>query len=96
MAATTTTTSVTGTLNWRDILKGLLVAVITPVFTIIISSLNAGQFTLDWKAIGFTALAAALAYLSKNLFSPGTIIVTGESKETIKAVKEGDAKVTVK
>ncbi len=58
-----------GTLNWADFGKGLLVAVLSAVFTVIYTTVQAGSLTFDWKAIGATALAAALAYISKNLFT---------------------------
>lgn len=56
-------------LNWMDFLKGLLIAVISAVFTVIYTTVQAGSLTFDWKAIGVTALASALAYISKNLFT---------------------------
>jgi hypothetical protein len=56
-------------LNQRDWLKGILLAVLTPVLTIIINSLNAGTLTFDWKLIGITALASLLAYITKNFFT---------------------------
>mgnify|MGYP001613218208 CR=1 FL=1 len=89
-----TTTSPTGTLDLKDLGKGLLVAVITPVFTILIQSLQEGSLTFNWKAIGATALAAGLAYLMKNWLSPGTVVLPA-TKEEIKAVKEGDAEVVI-
>lgn len=78
METTTTelvTTSKAGSLNWKDAGKGLIVAVISPVFTVMLQSLNAGTLTFDWKAIGIVALSACLAYLSKNFFSPSQTVV---------------------
>lgn len=72
---TTTTTSKQLTLNLNDFWKGLLVAVISPVFTIVLESLNLGSLTFDWKAIGTTALIGLLSYLSKNFFSPSQTII---------------------
>lgn len=92
--ANTTTTSKQFTLNIRDILKGLLVAVLTPVFTIIITSLEAGSLVFDWVAIGTTAAVAGLTYLLKNFFTPGVIMV--HNPEAAKAVKEGTAEVQIK
>ena len=89
-----TTTSTQFTINMRDILKGLLVAIITPVFTIIISSLEAGSLTFDWKAIGITALTAGLAYVIKNFLTPSAIIVEAK-QSTVQAVKDGEAVVEV-
>jgi hypothetical protein len=61
-------------LDWRDIIKGLLVAVITPVFTIIESSIRAGSLTFNWTSIGYTALAAGMAYLLKNFLTPSQLV----------------------
>lgn len=91
--AKTTVTSTQFRLNLRDLLKGLLVAVITPVFTIIMTSLNAGQLMFNWKIIGATAVAAGLAYIVKNFLSPGTVLIP--DAEVAKAVKEGTAEVKV-
>ena len=61
--------SIFGTLNLKDFLKGLVVAVLTAVIGIISTSLQAGSLTFDWKQIGTIALSAGLAYIGKNLFS---------------------------
>lgn len=58
------------TLQGRDWLKGLLMAVLTPAIVIIQQTISAGQLTFDWQTIGMAALAGGLAYLSKNLFEP--------------------------
>ena len=58
-------------LNWRDLLKGLLMAVLSAVVTLIYELVQAGPITFD-KAllgkVGLIALSTALAYLMKNLF----------------------------
>ena len=56
-------------LNTKDFIKGLLLAVLTTVITIIYNSLQAGDLTFDWKSIGTTALTTALAYIMKNLLT---------------------------
>lgn len=88
-----TTTSQQFTISLPDIWKGLLVAVITPVLTIIISSLNAGTLTFDWKAIGLTALTAGLAYVIKNFLTPSAVMI--KDPELAEEVKAGDAEVKV-
>lgn len=65
-------------LQMRDIIKGFLVAALTPVFTIITNSLSNGELTFNWKAIGTTALAAGLAYIAKNLFEPTKTVIIVE------------------
>lgn len=95
MAIQTVTTSKQFTLNLNDWWKGLLVAIITPVITIVMTSLQAGSLVFNWVAIGTTALAALLAYVTKNLFTPGKIMVSGASNEVVKAVKDGNIDVKV-
>lgn len=56
-------------LSWVDFGKGLLIAVLSAVFTVIYTTVQSGSLTFDWKTIGITALASALAYVSKNLFT---------------------------
>lgn len=68
-----------GSLNWRDLLKGGILAAISPVFTILIQSLQAGDFTINWKSILNVAIIAFLTYLSKNLFGPASVETTYSS-----------------
>lgn len=76
-----------GTLNARDFVRGLAVAMITPVFTIIGSSIDAGTLTFNWKLIGGVAVFAGLSYLVKNLAEPSKVIVSDPAK--VQAAKEG-------
>jgi hypothetical protein len=57
------------TLNTRDFVKGLFIAVITAVITVVYTTVQTGTLSFDWKAISTTALTAALAYIMKNLFT---------------------------
>jgi hypothetical protein len=59
-------------LNWLDIAKGLVMAVLTPIVTVIGQSIEAGNFTYDWKTIGLSAAAGGFAYLVKNFFTKPT------------------------
>ena len=56
-------------LNWRDIAKGLLMAILTPVVVVIQQSLESGIFVFDWKSIGLASLSGGVAYLVKNFFT---------------------------
>ena len=59
-------------LNTKDFIKGMIVAVLTALFAGILELLKAGPFLLDWptfQPIVMAAIAAAIAYLSKNLFT---------------------------
>lgn len=90
---TTPTTSKQFSVNMIDIMKGLAVAVLTPVFSLMLTSLEAGSFTFDWKIIGTVAASSFLAYILKNFLTPARIVIT--DKDQVEAVKEGDAKVQV-
>lgn len=59
-------------LNSSDFIKGLIMAVLTTVITIIYQTVEAGSLTFDWKSIGTMALTSALAYIMKNLFTNST------------------------
>ena len=59
-------------LNSTDFIKGLIMAVLTTVITVIYQTVEAGSLTFDWKAIGTMALTSALAYIMKNLFTNST------------------------
>jgi len=57
-------------LNWLDLGRGLLMAVLTPVVVVVQQSIEAGVFTFDWNSIGLSAIAGGVAYLVKNFFTP--------------------------
>ncbi len=59
-------------LNWLDLGKGLLVAVIGSILTAVYQAIQAGQLTWTWaffQPIVLTGVAAGIAYLIKNFFS---------------------------
>ena len=56
-------------LNWRDFLRGLVIAILTPVFTTAYDSFLRGEFALNWHLILVSAIGGAGAYLSKNIFT---------------------------
>lgn len=77
--ATTTTTSGLFQLNVSDFVKGLLMAVLVPVFAIIGDSITKGTLTFDWKLIGLSALGGLIGYLTKNFLTPAaTVTPTGK------------------
>jgi hypothetical protein len=61
-------------LNFQDLAKGLLVAAGGAVIAAIETSVQAGQFSFNWKTIGGVALAAGLSYLTKNFFTPAQTV----------------------
>lgn len=59
-------------LNSTDFIKGLVMAVLSTVITVVYQTVEAGSLTFDWKSIGTMALTTALAYIMKNLFTNST------------------------
>jgi hypothetical protein len=57
------------TLNKVDFVKGLVIAVLTSVITIIYNTVQTGSITFDWNSITTAAATAALAYILKNLLT---------------------------
>jgi hypothetical protein len=56
-------------LNYKDLLKGLLTAVFTAVLTVIYQAFQTTPFHLDFKEIGMVALGTIIAYLVKNFIT---------------------------
>ena len=73
-------------LQARDFVKGLIVAVGTSVAVIIQSRLDSGSFDFNWKQIGIVALGSIVAYLAKNYFTPTTVAITYKTNEEANAV----------
>jgi len=67
-------------LSTKDFIKGLVVAVLTSVITIVYTSLQVGSLDFDFKLIASTGLSSALAYILKNL-------VTNSNDEIMKKEK---------
>lgn len=61
------------TLNTKDFLKGLVMAILVPAVLIIQQSLDSGTLVLNWKAILMASISGALAYLMKNFFTSETV-----------------------
>lgn len=65
------------TLQARDFLKGAMLAVISAVAPLLQATLNAGELTFNWKAIGVTALGTFIAYIIKKFaIDPPTVVTT--------------------
>lgn len=69
-------------LDFKDLGKGLLVAVGGAVISAIQGSLQAGALTFNWKTICGVALAAGLSYLAKNFFTPAATVTTVNSNQS--------------
>lgn len=54
-------------LGWRDFLRGLVIAILTPVATVITDSLDKGIFNPSLRLIVLSAIGGFVAYIIKNL-----------------------------
>lgn len=88
-----TSTAGIGTLNWRDVINGLLVAVLGAGLTTVQQLLMEGG-KIDWKVVGIAALTAGVGYLIKNIFTPASVRIIGVQKEDMAEVKTTVAKAT--
>lgn len=52
-------------LNGYDLIKGLLVSVISAVLTLVLTQLQNG--IIDWKAVSTVSLISAISYILKQL-----------------------------
>lgn len=65
------------TLQLRDFLKGAMLAIIASVAPLIQATLNAGELTFNWKAIGITSIGTFVAYIIKKFaLDPPTVVTT--------------------
>jgi hypothetical protein len=62
------------TLAWRDIARGLIMAVLTPALFIIQQSIDAGIWVFDWHTIAMASVGGGVGYLIKNLLEPTKVI----------------------
>ena len=56
-----------GTVKLSDFWRGLIIAVITAILTVIYQSVSTGTLKFDWQVIVTTGLTAGIAYILKNL-----------------------------
>ena len=73
METKTEITSKQYAINWKDAVRGLIVAVGTAILTVIYTSVEAGNFNFDWKMLVKVGAASGLAYIMKNFFQPAQV-----------------------
>ncbi len=61
-------------INWKDFLKSLGIAVGTDVLFVIQQTIDSGSFSFDWKHIGMIALASVVTYLTRNFFRSAKVV----------------------
>ncbi len=74
------------TLNWNDIIKGLIMAAGGGIFSVLMADVNSGNFDFNLTALWHGAIVGAIPYLAKNFLTP--------SDTTKKVTQTADGKVT--
>lgn len=70
------TTSKKYRIDWRDVGKGLIVAIGTAVFASLQTAFDSNTLEFNWRFVIGSAIAAAAAYLGKNFFEPSKIVIS--------------------
>src|SRR5687767_14565246 len=71
------------TINWRDILRGAILAVISAVLTTVQQIIEVdGIESIKWKTVATVALGALISYLALN-FASATRTIRVYKKESI-------------
>lgn len=88
------------TLNWQDLLNGLLTAVAASVVSVVTAMVNNGDFNITFAAVWHGALVGGLGYLSRKFLTPADPIkeVTKDEDGTVTktVIKTDQVDVTVK
>lgn len=71
-----------------DFLKGIYMAVGLPIIALILEQFQIGNFNLNWKELGYLAVANIALYLAKNYFTPTKVIVEKPEAQTLFAAKD--------
>lgn len=76
------------TLSNRDLWLGLLIAALAPValqlYELLMAFLSYEPAQIDWRALAKTGVSAGAAYLAKNLFDKGKIVIDKKDYEEAK------------
>lgn len=67
-------------LNWHDLLKGLVIAILTPILVLIQAYFATGKLDIELDSILAVGLSGLIAYLLKNFFTDNSV-----SNETLKS-----------
>lgn len=76
----TVITSKKFTLQWRDVIRGVLMAAMTSALVIVQQSVESGNLNFNWHSIAMAAVGGGVAYILKNwLIEPAKTIVTSDT-----------------
>lgn len=72
-------------LNWHDLLKGLVIAILTPILVLIQAYFATGKLDVELNSVLAVGLSGLIAYLLKNFFTDNSV-----SNETLKSASAND------
>ena len=71
-------TSALWNLGTQDFLKGLLMAVLGGVVSIVMASVNTGALTFNLTDLWHGAIVGGVAYLAKNFATPAQVVTKAD------------------
>lgn len=77
-------------IDYRDILKGLLIAILTPALFLVQQTIEIGKLSFNWHEIGMAAVGGGVAYIIKNFFTASTIKTVADSPTLVAKVEAAD------
>src|ERR1700753_977724 len=86
-------TSTQFTLNCKDVLLSLPLTALSGPVLILLTSLQAGQFNIDWTKLWQLAVSSAAGYLIKNFFTPAQTTVTPPAAQPGTTIPDASVKV---
>jgi hypothetical protein len=81
-------------IDYRDLLKGLLIAILTPILVIVQNTVATGHLTFNWQQIGMAGVGGFVAYIGKNFFTASTIKTVADSPTLVAKVEAADPALT--
>ncbi|HMI03744.1 MAG TPA: hypothetical protein VK541_14770 [Pedobacter sp.] len=74
-------------LQWRDAIRGFIVAAITAALVVVQSSIESGSLVFNWNQIIMAAVGGGVAYLLKNWLLEPAKVITTTNNEQVEKVK---------
>lgn len=74
-------------LSTRDLLRGLLIAVLTAVLTTLAEMIKQGWDAIEWEEVLLFGAGAGISYLLKNFLTPTEVVVVNPPPQVVDAAK---------
>jgi len=74
--------------NWKDVSRSFIIAIVTPVVVELQRVIDSGVFNPNWKNLAMIGVGGGLAYLIKNFFTPASVQIPIKDEEIDKTKPE--------